>query len=1090
MKLASEFKSFFDPKVRQRGEEYARSGAVDFIDQNGDWLDFIVRGSGYNDYEVGLHLNGTGGLIDLVCNCPHYDDGNNCKHLWAAILKAESMGLIDAGSSSTNGKPKKKKASTWRTLLDRQSPQKRFEPEPAGLGELVQHRRVHYLLELASCRQTPVVSLYQQQRKKDGQFGIAKPLYVTHHLLDKERETFDPTDLKLLGMLLGNQANSGQSAYFHEYRSPNNGIPLQVELAPELYDTILPALCKTGRFAWLLAWAKNLEDARRIEWEDGSAWQFRLRAEKFDRNRKWRIRGEVYRGKQELPVQDAVFCFASGLILLNDKLAKLDVPQDDRWLQLLREQGELVVPVKDRESLLAELWRTGQPPQLSGDNSLQLSSELGTPRGRLIVHPPVEKSYSRRASRTLYASVEFQYDGHQTTPLANSGGWILNGGKGYLQRNREAESQLMSALRELSLQPKETNYYGQTPPGHLQFAAKELDRIVETLTATGWHVEAEGSLIRRSGSLSVSVSSGIDWFDVEGQVDFDGQEVPLPDLLSAIRRGEKYIELGDGTRGLLPQEWLDKYAPLTELSARREGDALRFQPGQALLLDSLLAAREAEIDLQVDRQFAATRKRLQSFAGVKPISAAKVFRGELRDYQKEGLGWLRFLEKFNFGGCLADDMGLGKTIQVLALLVDRCRRQPQKTDRRPSLIVAPKSLTHNWRLEAEKFAPRVSVADYTGIDRKERIEDFNEYDLIVTTYGTLRNDAEELSETQWDYAVLDEAQAIKNAASQSAKASRLLDARHRLALSGTPVENHLGELWSIFEFLNPGFLGKSQSLRQLSAGRTDDDDARIEALRKGLAPFLLRRTKQQVLPQLPKKTEQTLYCDLKPAQRKQYNALRDHYRAALTKRIAKSGMAKSKIQVLEALLRLRQAACHPGLVDGTQAKKSSAKLDLLLEQLTQAVEEGRKTLVFSQFTSMLTLVKEKLDKANVCYEYLDGKTSNRQQRVDRFQTDASCPIFLISLKAGGVGLNLTAADLVFILDPWWNPAVEAQAIDRAHRIGQTKPVFAYRLIARDTVEEKILELQTKKKDLANAIISGDGSLLKQLSADDLQSLLS
>jgi SNF2 family DNA or RNA helicase len=590
--------------------------------------------------------------------------------------------------------------------------------------------------------------------------------------------------------------------------------------------------------------------------------------------------------------------------------------------------------------------------------------------------------------------------------------------------------------------------------------------------------------------MTTSIRSGVDWFDLEGQVDFDGVEAPLPDLLAALRQGERYIKLGDGSRGLLPQAWLEQFAPLADLAPKREGDALRFQPGQALLLDSLLAARRENVSLQVDRQFGALRKRLRSFSGVKPAAAPRVFKGELREYQKEGLGWLRFLEKFGFGGCLADDMGLGKTIQVLAALADRNRRQPKDAERRPSLVVAPKSVVPNWLLEAEKFAPRLAVADYTGIDRHERIEDYNDYDVVLTTYGTLRQDIEWLGETEWDYAILDEAQAIKNAASQSAKASRLINARHRLALSGTPVENHLGELWSIFEFLNPGMLGKSKSLRALSRGASEGDDARIESLRKGLAPFLLRRTKDQVLPQLPKKTEQRLTCELPPAQRKHYNQLRDHYRSALAQRIAKSGIAKSKIHVLEALLRLRQAACHPGLIDKRMKSKPSAKLNLLVEQLTEVLDEGHKALVFSQFTTMLDIVKTRLDKAGIAYEYLDGKTNNRQERIDRFQSDESCPVFLISLKAGGTGLNLTAADFVYLLDPWWNPAVESQAIDRVHRLGQTKPVFAYRLIAKDTVEEKILELQAKKSDLANAIISGDGSLLKSLSADDLQSLLS
>jgi len=320
-----------------------------------------------------------------------------------------------------------------------------------------------------------------------------------------------------------------------------------------------------------------------------------------------------------------------------------------------------------------------------------------------------------------------------------------------------------------------------------------------------------------------------------------------------------------------------------------------------------------------------------------------------------------------------------------------------------------------------------------------------------------------------------------------AKASRLIVADHRLALTGTPIENHLGELWSLFEFLNPGMLGRSSNFGRLAKG--GDDGADLQTIADGIRPFLLRRTKEQVLTELPEKSEQTLYCEMGKKQRKAYDELRDYYRKSLTQTIADKGLAQSKIHVLEALLRLRQAACHPGLVDGKRGDEPSAKLDVLLEQLEEILSEGHKVLVFSQFTSLLAIVKERLATAGITYEYLDGKTRDRKGKVERFQTDEKCPVFLISLKAGGHGLNLTAADYVFILDPWWNPAVEAQAIDRAHRMGQERHVFAYRIICRDTVEERILELQRSKKELADAIVSADNSLISSLTADDLQVLL-
>jgi SNF2 family DNA or RNA helicase len=622
--------------------------------------------------------------------------------------------------------------------------------------------------------------------------------------------------------------------------------------------------------------------------------------------------------------------------------------------------------------------------------------------------------------------------------------------------------------------------------------SQKLPEAVEGLVAEGWIVEAQGYFVRRAGQWRMNVTSGVDWFDLAGTLDFDGMQVHLPEILEALRHGQNYVRLKDGSRGLLPQQWLARFASMAELG-EAEGEAIRFRSSQALLLDALLAAQE---QVTVDAPFAKLREKLRSFNGVGPVDEPKGFVGELRPYQKTGLGWLRFLQDFRLGGCLADDMGLGKTVQVLAMLQERrgarysgSRPADGKNGHGPSLAVVPKSLVFNWIEEAKRFTPDLRVLDYTGLQRGPLADSFDQYDLVITTYGTMQRDIVKLKDLRFDYAILDESQAIKNSHSQRAKASRLLKADHRLAMTGTPVENHLGELWSLLEFLNPGMLGSASVFQDISKKVTEDNDG-LALLRRALGPFILRRTKQQVLTELPQKTEQTLHCDLEGKQRKRYDELRTYYRAVLAERIAKTGMAKAKIHVLEALLRLRQVAIHPGLIDKDAVDESSAKLDVLMEQLREIIDEGHKALVFSQFTSFLAIVRSRLDQEKLVYEYLDGRTRQRQQHVERFQNDPDCPLFLISLKAGGHGLNLTAADYVFILDPWWNPAVEAQAIDRAHRIGQERHVFAYRLIARDTVEEKIVELQNTKRDLADAIISADGNVLSRLTSDDLELLLS
>jgi SNF2 family DNA or RNA helicase len=515
---------------------------------------------------------------------------------------------------------------------------------------------------------------------------------------------------------------------------------------------------------------------------------------------------------------------------------------------------------------------------------------------------------------------------------------------------------------------------------------------------------------------------------------------------------------------------------------------VRFSASQAGLLDVLLAARP---EIQVDEVFARAREELRRFEGIEAAVQPAGFEGQLRGYQCEGLAWMYFLQRVGFGGCLADDMGVGKTPQVLALLETRRQLREQKKDGiGPSLAVVPRSLIYNWRQEASRFTPQLRILDHTGIGRDKDLASFESYDLIVTTYGTLRRDAALFGEYRFDYVILDEAQAIKNAASESAKAVRLLQANHRLALSGTPIENHLGELWSLFEFLNPGMLGISSPFRAAGGALRNPDEETRQLLSKALRPFVLRRTKAQVVKELPEKLEQTIYCELDVTQRKQYDDLREHYRQTLLGRIETDGLAKSKMHILEALLRLRQAACHPGLLDKKLINQSSAKFEALIPQLTEVIEEGHKALVFSQFTSLLAILRGHLDRAGMKYEYLDGQTRNRQACVERFQGNPDYKLFLISLKAGGLGLNLTAAEYVFLLDPWWNPAVEAQAIDRAHRIGQMRPVFAYRLIARDTVEEKVLELQKSKRALADAIIGEDNRLVGNLKREDLELLLS
>jgi superfamily II DNA or RNA helicase len=845
----------------------------------------------------------------------------------------------------------------------------------------------------------------------------------------------------------------------------------------------MPVLCATGRCRLRLSAESQL--LAPLTWDDGPPWEFWLKAGPDPAGKNYTVIGQLRRGDERVSLNQPLLLVKGGLVFWEHRAGRLDDGGAFDWISLLRREETFSVPITQKDKFLEELLRLPELPRLDLPDELRFEEVRVTPRPQLKVRPPERQHWG---SPRLRGELSFDYDGENVPSDRAGRGVYQPDHRRFLVRDRDAESAAAAKLLELGFRREVYGIYGPRK-AELELSPRNLPKVISSLLDAGWLVEAEGKVYRQPGKFRIDVTSGIDWFDLHGRLDFGDVTADLPDLLAALRRGEKTVKLGDGTYGLLPEEWLKKYGLLAGLGTV-EGDRLRFRRTQVGVLDALLASQP---EATCDDVFKRVRDELRTFEGVAAQDAPAGFVGELRAYQRDGVGWLHFLQEFSFGGCLADDMGLGKTIQVLALLEARreLRDSAQNGERpAPSLVVVPKSLVFNWKQEAARFTPRLRILEHTGADRLPPGEHFYQYDVILTTYGTLRRDAVAFKDVVFDYCILDEAQAIKNADSESAKSARLLKARYRLAMSGTPVENHLGELWSLFEFLNPGMLGSASVFRLgTHASRQVEPETR-ELLARALRPFILRRTKDQVAPDLPQKLEQTIYCEMEPAQRKLYDELREHYRQSLLGRVERDGLNKSKMQILEALLRLRQAACHPALIDKKKTKDSSAKLDALLPQLTEVLDEGHKILVFSQFTSLLAIVRDRLDKDGVVYEYLDGRTRDRAKRVERFQNDPECKLFLISLKAGGLGLNLTAAEYVFLLDPWWNPAVEAQAIDRTHRIGQTKPVFAYRLIAKDTVEEKVLELQQSKRELADAIINADNSLIRSLKREDLELLLS
>jgi SNF2 family DNA or RNA helicase len=605
----------------------------------------------------------------------------------------------------------------------------------------------------------------------------------------------------------------------------------------------------------------------------------------------------------------------------------------------------------------------------------------------------------------------------------------------------------------------------------------------------------------------VEEGNGVNWFGVELGVSVEGERLNLvPILLDLLKRDDDIFEiikklpknkpllvpLKDGRRIALPSERARiLLTTLQHLFSFQnnidENGRLRMQELDAALLAEMEAAGTA---LNM-RWFGGERirklgKNLKNFKEISNVSLPKTFKGELRNYQQEGLNWLQFLKEYELGGILADEMGLGKTVQVLAHIA---KERSVKKLEYPFLVIAPTSLMVNWRMEAEKFVPDLKVLTLHGANRKEYFDDINKYDLVLTTYPLLNRDKDILLANKYHTIILDEAQTIKNSKAKASQIVNQLKADHRLCMTGTPMENHLGELWSLFNFLLPGYLGDNKQFNNLFRTPIEKagDTRRNEVLSKRIKPFILRRTKQAVVTELPKKTEMIRMVELEGKQRDLYETIRVSMDKKLRDTIAERGVARSHIMVLSALLKLRQVCCDPALIKSGIKVTQSAKREELMKMLREMVEDGRKILLFSQFTSMLALIEEELVKEKIDYVKLTGQTIDRETPVRDFQA-GKIPIFLISLKAGGTGLNLTAADTVIHYDPWWNPAVEDQATDRAHRIGQDKPVFVYKLITSGTVEEKIIEMQAKKRKLMDGIFDPVAKASTKLTATDIQSL--
>lgn len=658
----------------------------------------------------------------------------------------------------------------------------------------------------------------------------------------------------------------------------------------------------------------------------------------------------------------------------------------------------------------------------------------------------------------------------------------------FLERDSEAERSFLDFISRL----------------HPRFA-KQLPKFLYTLTAAEfgegmWFLDTfeklkargvktfglENIKIKRYSPFQAKVatqfSSTVDWFGIHSEVSYGEEVIKLAKIRKAWENGEKFVQLGDGSLGKIPEEWMKKMVKLLR-SGEVNGEEVRLSKIHFMLLEDWEESLEyAQVQKEVEQK----KQKMSQFEGIQEVEISEKVKAELRPYQKTGINWLNFLRDFQWGGILADDMGLGKTLQMITLITQMEEQNPKIK----VLIVAPTTLIFNWKKELEKFAPHLDFWIHHG-ERYETSKELTKHQLVLTSYGLVINDLEILREIEWDLIVADESQAIKNTSSLRYKAMMRLKGRQRIALTGTPIENGIQELYAQMNFANPGFFKTfnhfgGNFLNPIKKGDTEV----IQSLKKQITPFVLRRTKKEVLTELPDKIEEFLYCEMGPVQRAVYEAKREEYRDFLLNKFDESGADQSKMFVLEGLTRLRQICDSPKLTGDTDLP-SSAKIELLKEHILEKTG-NHKILVFSQFVKMLDLIREQLDQSRVTYSYLDGQTSlaERERQVQLFQDNESVRVFLISLKAGGTGLNLTAADYVYIVDPWWNPAVENQAIDRCYRMGQEKHVVAYRMICQNSIEEKIMELQSAKSKLAKDIIGDGEGILASLDREGMLELFS
>jgi non-specific serine/threonine protein kinase len=1028
--------------IFKQGLDYYKQGRVKVT--NRDHSSVIASVQGTDLYIVRLTADTR--LFESVCTCPHK---YICKHAVAVALAVIEDHVRDNELISD---------SNWREYFEKQIAIQRVNSE---FSQEVRWKLIYVIHVLENYWNLKPIKVYM---KKDGTYGrLQEPSYSE---LSKQNVFNTSSDLIVISYL--ERLQSLQSNTYYRGRLEASYLNFGLD-AGEIFNLL--------RNSEIHLKNEDGSIGQRIRYGKKS-WRLVFRLE--ENNSHYSFHPYFLRDQDQIRVDRHIKILTTRPIWFykDGELHTANFPFDYSYVKSFSEEEMKISFSKDEYQLFISDFLAKLPifPYLEFPEGIAVQ-ELTQVSGKRIYLEEMDEQLVVSLS-ILYNNVEvsFNQNNEQFLHYDKKTNHIIR-----IRRRREVEEKIRDEVVASSIIEDTPGLFYANYEAALDWLFDGLPKLVQA----GFEVMGEESLVRfrvrrHNPTISTSFSSETDWFDLHLEIDFDGVSLTLAELKKALQKQKRYVRLRDGSIARLPERLIQKFQYLIEFGQTNE-KSIRLRDHHLSFVDRLLTESEHK---QYDEISQGKLKKLDGFSKIKNYNLPKNLKGELRDYQRAGFNWLNFLKEFTFGGVLADDMGLGKTVQTLALVQNEINK-----NKIPILIVAPTSVLFNWQREIEKFTPGIDYILHYGTKRTRDVRRLRKKPLILTTYGHLRRDISFLSEIDFHYVVLDESQNIKNPQSDTAQAARNLLAKNRLALTGTPIENNTMELWSQFSFLSPGLLGnqnffKDNFMRPIEKEQNNDVAATLKRL---IFPFILRRTKEEVVKELPPKVENIIFSPMSEAQQKIYDQVRDTFRNTIISEIESRGLDKTKMRILEGLTKLRQVSCHPQLVDAT-FQDEAGKFEALKLMIDEIISENHKVLVFSQFVRMLTIVREYLEEQAIDYSYLDGSTRDRAAVVDRFQDEKDVRIFLISLKAGGFGLNLTAADYVIHYDPWWNPAVEMQASDRAHRIGQTKKVFTYKLIAKDSVEEKILALQQHKKELVRQIITTEGGFFKSLSKDDILNL--